>query len=248
MKYLSIVLTAMISLFFTQIVVDQSNSEASEIKTDTLSALFSKKQIEEKLEKLVDSFSQIHLAYMGCMCRFIHPISYICPKCDKTTLYESHKKEWLMDFGREKYVWNNRGYFEPDPVGFDDQAYDYIAYKSWLYKQEVQKIKGIHVALDESEFCKYCSPFITKPTLYLLTNIEGEPDTTKVPNISYSDIHLIDDFLNDRFVYVYKSKNNSITAIDDSRALLSEAIERYKHIERIKELLGIKNEPIEKEN
>ena len=242
MKYLSIVLTAVMGLFFTQTVVAQSDSElpkskvisrltlpvgigfndkVSAIKTDTVIFLLSKKQIEERLEKLVINPPHIQDNYHKPYFHVWYTVAYTCPKCGGKTFYENPKREWVFDFWKEKFIWNGYNYVKL--VGYDNQTYEYAAYMIRDCRAHLQKIKGIHVALDESEFCEHCSPFIAKPTLYLLVNIEGEPDTTRIANVSPYDIQLLQ-FLNKDFFHVFINHEKPQT--------------NY-YIERIKELLGL---------
>ena len=230
MKYLSIVLTAVMGLFFTQTVVAQSDSEASESKTDTVSVLLSKKQIMEKLELLPDTLPQSPIPrryYPLYSVGGISSIAYICPICGTETKY-GHYREWLGNLGKEEYTKNDFGNFEPICFVFydDDENFQIVAWGMKYCKREIQEIKGIHIALDESEFCKYCSPSIKDPKLGLLVNIDGEPDTAKIRNISYYDIRLLQKFLNGKtFYFEYY----------DYYAELA------YHKKRIKELLGIKD-------
>jgi len=234
MKYLSIVLTAVMGLFFTQTVVAQSDSELSAIKTDTVSAWVSKKQIVEKLEKLIaiSSSSSFYYRIHSDGFDFIvgkKSISYICPVCGTETKY-GLEWDWLGNFGKEEYTRNDFGEFEPICLSSskeaNKEAYNVVAWGIKHCKEEIKKIKGIHIALDESEFCKCCLPSIKEPKLCLLVNIDGEPDTAKTRNISYYDIELLQKFLNGKILYF-------------------EYYDYYAELtynkKRIKELLGIKD-------
>ena len=245
MKYLSIVLTAVMGLFFTQTLVAQSYSElpkskvisrltlpvgigfkdkVSAIKTDTVSALLSKKQIEEKLERLLTSppppekhwFGTVNLAWP-----FSNTVTYICPICGEKTYYSCGNagENWL--YTRE----DNSDKSHVKKVNLERFKYIQRALEGKYFEQEVQKIKSIGMSLDRSEFCEHCFSSIKEPTLYLLVNIEGESDTVRTSNIIYKDIDLLREFLNDSLVY---------------KTILSEE-PLVKYIERIKELLGIKD-------
>lgn len=56
-------------------------------------------------------------------------------------------------------------------------------------------LKGINIKLDESQFCKKCSPHVEIPRLCFLVNISGTNDTTKVCDINSGDIRLLSEFL-----------------------------------------------------
>jgi hypothetical protein len=231
MKYFSIILI----LLFTPTLVAQSDHENDSIP------FFSKAQIEEKLKNKIINSPEKLISFMCCM---NHPVSYICPKCGRNTLYTSPNWDWLSNFGKQEFIWNNNGYFEPKYEQEREKAHKYVAHEIRQSREEIPKIKGIHTTLDESEFCKNCSPFIVNPTLYLLTNIEGESCTTKIANISYYDIQLLREFLENNTMISYEEDNNRRNwnkngidwnglRIDENRA---KAIERS---DRIKELLGI---------
>jgi len=244
MKYPSIILIAIVSLLFGQPLMAQSN--------DTVSFFFSKKQIEEKIKQLdtipknipkydkvmVDGriflfpiYDEIYVSKQREGIRnitcidyktdFVESIIYICPICKEETFYKTNASldYWLHPFGKQIIVENNKII---NIEAWSDTHW-ILREKLNIYKDEVQKIKEIHLALDESEFCKYCSPFVKKPQLYLLTNIEGETDTNKIiMNLRYlHSIELLRDFLNGTLVCTSKKH------LDFCR-------------ERIKELLGLK--------
>ena len=189
---------------------------------DTANFFFSKEQINEKLKNVTLSVCSDYYdrGYGTCFCS--PTVSYICPKCGIKTLYPSEYEHFMTSFGKQEFVWNkNGGYFEPK--FFDRETYIYVLDEIKNCRERIKKIKGIHIALDESEFCKYCSPSIIKPTLYLLVNIDGERYTARTSNITYKDIRLLESFLNDNTVYIETDKTSSA-----------------KYIKRLKELLGIK--------
>ena len=217
MKYFPIILIAVAGLF-PQKLTAQSN--------DTVCSLFSKAQIEEKLKCLSSTLSLpvfLHW-HMSGFCgypTFYSKISYICPICGGETLYGSDS----YAIRKEEFVQSRMGYFEPKSFNYETYA---IVYRFDLFRKEVQKIKGINIFLDESEFCKHCSscsPYTTNPSLNLLVNINGESDTTKTPNVTYIDIQLLRDFLNGNLA----NKGYRDGSYGDG------------YIERIKELLGIKD-------
>ena len=205
---------------------------------DTANFFFSKQQIEEKLKNFIPS-QYLDYYYWGARTtvRFCHcAVSYVCPKCGTETTYHSEHEHFMTSFGRKEFVWNKNGrYFEPKLFEFkffDRDANEYLLYEVRNCREAIKNIKGIHIALDESEFCKHCSPSTINPTLYLLVNIDGEPNTIKIPNVSYMDIRLLEGFLNYKatdceILSAYHIKYNSETS-------------SAKYIKRLKELLGIK--------
>ena len=238
MWYLSIILIVIIGLLFTPKLLAQSNKGTEKrktvpangtvaIQTDTIQPLFSKTQIEEKLKRLAETPPPTNLSW-GAMCYrsvsyFDAAVSYICPICGAKTLYGRP----FLDIGEKKFT-PDYSTGELKPVIFEERSYDsYGKANINACRREIQKIKGIKVALDESEFCKHCSPYTTNPILYLLVNIGGESKTVKIPNVSWTDIRLIQEFLSGSLVH--KGGNESETPL-------------INYIARIKELLGVKEE------
>lgn len=160
---------------------------------------FTKKQIEQKLEELSKAPVPKNLS-MGAMCyEMMMPpdtASYICPDCSTRTLYK-------RDFENFWYV--------------QGEIID--------CRRELEKVKGINVKLDESEFCKRCRPEVTNPDLILLLNIEDTGDTLKTVNIRSNDIRVLGEFL---------SGSNIHKTFNDGEAPLV----NYK--KRIIEILGLK--------
>jgi hypothetical protein len=186
-----------------------SSDGTVEVGNDSIQPLFSKTQIEEKLKHLAKTPPPTELAF-GAMCYSssycIGTISYICPICGGKTNY-SDKEKRTRKHNEETF-------------------YD-VCKRINACRREIQKVKGINISLNESEFCKHCSPYTTNPTLYLLVNISGESKTIKIPDVSWTDIRLIQEFLSGSLVH--KGYRN------DEFLLVN-------YIERIKELLGIKEE------
>jgi hypothetical protein len=213
MRYFSIILIIVVNLI-TQQLTAQSN--------DTVSFMFSKAQIEEKLKYLSSITSSPNsLPWdISCTCGysiFFFFFSYICPICGGETLYGSDS----YAIGKKEYIRNRMGYFEPK--FFNYKAYAIVYRELYISRIAVQKVKGINISLDESEFCKHCSPYATNPSLNLLVNINGEANTTTIPNVTYADIQLLRKFLNGDLDGDYNGRPMA------------------DYVERIKELLGIKD-------
>jgi len=202
----------------------------SKEKSDTIYPLyypfFSKEQIVEKLENLSTISMEIYWKYSGMSWCISHrdyfgwyekPISYICPVCEGETIYKTIHN-WLLTIGKQTIIGTDR------EIELSSKNLDLLYWNSLNdYRKGIKEINGIHVTLDESEFCKYCSPLIKVPKLNLLTKIEGETNTNKIANCSLYDIELLRDFLNNNLICFSK------TSLDYRR-------------ERLKELLGIKDE------
>lgn len=173
---------------------------------DTIKAMFSKKQIDEKLKHLAETPAPTKLSF-GAECYKMaytdHSIyEYICPECGEKTVYSKKKNP-------------EKAYF-----------IQHIEKDINLCRREVQKVSGINIKLDESQFCKHCRPQKDDPVMCLLVNIAGQSETTKVCNIDSKDIQLIQEFLSDKLVHTGEQ--------DEETPLVN-------NIVRIKELLGIKN-------
>lgn len=174
---------------------------------DSIVALFSRNQLNQKLKHLSEAPPPKELSY-GAMCYSImlpppmDSVEYVCPVCGEKTVYKK------TNFSDNWYYISNL---------LKDEIVE--------YRREVAKIEGVFIKLDESEFCKHCSPNIKNPELYLETNILGESDTNKVKGITLFDLQLIHNFLDDKIVY----KDSY-----DSEVPLS------LHANRIKKILNLK--------
>jgi len=90
----------------------------------------------------------------------------------------------------------------------------------------ISKIKKIDVKLDESQFCKKCSPNVTSPQYGLLVKYGNNKEAHKTSNITEEDINLIYEFSEGM-------KEHTTLYSNDKRP-----IKEYK--ERLEELLGTK--------
>lgn len=178
--------------------------ENFKIASDTIKPFFARKQIDEKLKILAMTPPPKKIIYSAmCYSMYLPPdrIKYICPFCGEKTIYKG---------GKTDSDWQN--------------LYEILEHGIYTCKRQLNKVEGIHIAIDESQFCKKCSPFIEKPELCLLVNIEGQQDTTKICNITVKDILLITEFLNNKI---------SLVTGEGEEPLLD-------YIDRIQELLGLK--------
>jgi ribosomal protein L37AE/L43A len=215
MVYIIIIIAVAVGIFFIACSGDNKTEEISPksiiIKNDisvvlfgdTIKPVYSKSQIELKLKNLAETPPPKELAF-GAMCyspALIEETSYeyICPECGEKTIY--------------KNVFTESNYY----VEENDIA---------SARRAVKAIKGLNIKLDESQFCSHCrSTEVERPTLCLLVNIAGESDTTKVCGVTYHDLILLNDFLNEKPTY--------FDDYDYEHALVDE---QY----RIEEMLGIK--------
>jgi len=174
-------------------------------QNDTIKAMFSKKQIEKKLKHLAETPAPTDLSF-GAMCydmvareNTVH--EYICPVCGEKTIYKKSSDQ-------NKFLYIDSNFDEINEC-----------------RREIDNIHGINIRLDETEFCVHCKPEIERPKLYLLVNIAGQKDTSKVSSFSYMDIRILQEFLDNKLVH--KTDYDSETPL-------------IENIGRIKELLGVK--------
>jgi hypothetical protein len=62
-------------------------------------------------------------------------------------------------------------------------------------RRAVKTIKKLKIELDESQFCRKCSPDVKEPYLVLLVYYKGEEEPYRAKGIGLSDIVLIKEFL-----------------------------------------------------
>jgi predicted RNA-binding Zn-ribbon protein involved in translation (DUF1610 family) len=215
MWYIIIAGCLLIGLFFTtkfrscNTPGQQSNTNHSIIaqgnENDTIKDMFSRQQIDQKLKHLAETPAPKNLSF-GAECyekvfREYNVYEYSCPVCGEKTVYKNDQ--------------NNNNYDLMETLDLNLNR----------CRIEIEKVKGINIKLDEKEFCEHCSPKLSNPKMYLLINIAGQKDTTKISNFYYWDIRLIQEFLDDKLIH--KDDQDSESPLKDN-------------IIRIKELLGIK--------
>jgi len=158
-----------------------NNSFSINNNNDTIKAMFSKEQIDEKLKRLAETPPPEELSF-GAMCykvafENVTVYEYVCPECGEKTVYKKGEDEEKSSFVQNLEKNLN------------------------ACRRMIDKVKGINIKLDESLLCKHCSPKTENPQLCLLVNIAGQSDTTKVCNINPTDIQLIQEFLEDKLIH-----------------------------------------------
>lgn len=119
---------------------------------------------------------------MGAMCyKMAGPperAEYNCPTCGEKTLYV-------------RATDNQESYTAVTTVGW------------WLesYRRSIKEIKGIYVVLDESQFCKKCSPHVKTPALSLNITLPGETTSHHVTAFSLEDIRLLIEFTHGEIIH-----------------------------------------------
>ena len=185
----------------------QSNN--SKAKTDVSSSVeaksFNRNELKQKLIALSKSPAPSELA-MGAMCyRPAMPpksADYTCPKCGEKTLYSIENIEN-----------KNEGY----------QIIGTVNVGIPNCRRTIKNIKGINITLDESQYCRKCSPDIQSPKLVLIIEHEDGKKHT-VTGITNNDLILISEFLSGSDKH--KDEGDFETPLK-------------KHIKRLSELLGV---------
>jgi hypothetical protein len=135
---------------------------------DTIKGPVSKSEIQERLIELSKSVTPAKLN-QGAMCyEMSAPLDryeYVCPKCGEKTLYTSDE-------------------------GLAEKASEIESYRI-----SVTRMNGLDISLDESEFCKKCSPDIKTPVLYINIKYKDDPLVHKICCIGHSDFALMYEFL-----------------------------------------------------
>jgi hypothetical protein len=134
-------------------------------------------------------------------------VDYVCPKCGEKTNYAQN------------------------PAATEDERT-----QQWRVIEAIQTdlprcrtllrtIAGLHVELDEAQFCRKCSPDVKTPQLALVVKYPGEKEPHRVSGVTGNDLKLITEFL--------AGKTKHVGAQDFESALV-------KHAKRLEELLGVK--------
>ncbi len=133
-------------------------------------------------------------------------IDYICPKCGERTLYVKHRPGlpddpamWLLDMELPRC----RREFE-----------------------ELRKVAHDAVALDESQFCRKCSPNVTSPEIVIHITYAGGK-TRDVEKVTAADLQILREFLAGDLMH---------RGFPDLEASLKE------YLPRLQQLLGIELE------
>jgi hypothetical protein len=139
-------------------------------------------EIRGMLKKLADTPPPKKMS-QGAMCysSAIPPktATYVCPKCGERTLYDESSKTPPLDraeHGVAKFV-----------------EWSVPACRRKL--DEIRKLAGNTITLDESQFCRKCSPKASSPKLVLHVSYKGEKNTFDVDGIKYEDLLILKDLL-----------------------------------------------------
>jgi hypothetical protein len=162
----------------------------------------SRDETKARLKKLSESPPPKDLK-MGAECYKVamppDRAEYLCPVCGERTLFVSEK-------GRNA-----------------DAAF--ITRELPDCRRLIKEIKGLDVELDESQFCKKCSPSAKNPSLILIVRYRGQNAPFKCAHIDRDDLVLLREFA--------EGKDRHRDSYDFETPL-------KEHIKRLNELLGVK--------
>ena len=107
---------------------------------------------------------------------------YLCPRCGERTLYDVNAKGQKLPSGKRK---------RQEIV--DAVECDIPACRQKM--QELHKLVGDAILLDESQFCRKCSPNVGEPTLVLhVAYAEGQSQNI-VTDVTLGDLRVLHKFL-----------------------------------------------------
>ncbi|MCY3019216.1 MAG: hypothetical protein NTW87_09350 [Planctomycetota bacterium] len=166
-------------------------------------------QVRQRLQELSGASAPKQLK-IGAMC--YEPMAapntadYVCPKCGQKTLYA------LADSGSEqrKATW---------------EVMARITNELPACRRAAKEISGLAVELDESQFCKQCSPDVTKPQLVLVVKYPDQAAPHRVTGVTADDLRLVKEFLVGARKHVFS--NDGETPLK-------------QHMPRLEQLLGVK--------
>ncbi|MDQ7823888.1 MAG: hypothetical protein RDV48_13900 [Candidatus Eremiobacteraeota bacterium] len=168
-----------------------------------VSAALTRDEARLRLEKLANSAPPSALK-MGAECYKVafppERAEYLCPSCGMRTLYVSQSRNWKS------------------PSGFINSGLAEC-------RRLVKEMPGSFISIDESEFCRKCSPKVKEPELVLVVRYGGEKEPSRFRGITADDLKLVKEFL--------EGKDKHSGSYDEESPLKN-------HMARLKELLGIK--------
>jgi hypothetical protein len=103
---------------------------------------------------------------------------YVCPKCGERTVYDESDKTLPLEQAEKGSA----------------------ALVKWgvpscrRTMQTLRKLTGDAITLDESQFCRKCSPQASSPKLVLHILFKGEKETRDIERVTCDDLQLLTDF------------------------------------------------------
>jgi hypothetical protein len=136
--------------------------------------------VRSMLKRLANAPPPTQLA-TGAMCYSVavppDRADYICPKCGERTLYDNSKYKTDKPY-------------EMDITETVERELPWCRSES----QELRKVAGHAIELDETQFCRKCSPKVTKPKLVLHISYK-DGKVRDVEAINHSDLRILHEFL-----------------------------------------------------
>jgi len=166
-----------------------------------MTSKFSREEVQKRLAEIGKTPPPSDLR-AGAMCyRMAGPpdrAEYLCPSCGQRTLYVSDRKTWSPLTGL-------------------------VARDLPACRRLVGEIQGLDISLDESEFCRKCSPALKSPGLILVVRYRDETGSHRFRGVTTDDLVLIREFTggSDR----HRSSNDAETPLK-------------AHMDRLVKLLG----------
>lgn len=151
-----------------------NNNDTNQAPLDTIKGLFSKQQIKDKLEALVNTPAPEELK-PGAMCyRVASPpnrTEYICPVCGERTVHT-------------------------------DKLARFIERELPVCRTLADSIGGIELTLDEKSLCKKCSPDAKDHLLCIHYKYAGDTTENTVCDINSDDMQLLYEFTKGKLTHL----------------------------------------------
>jgi hypothetical protein len=173
--------------------------------------VLTREQIKDRLQRL--SQMPKPKPEQGAMCykaaAIPVKIEYVCPKCNEKTIYPLSNDGGDKDKQTRKTV--------PTILEWELSA----------CRRMIGTIHGLAVELDESQFCKKCSPDVVAPSLVLVVRHPGQKEPHRFARVNLNDLQMLVEFLAGEVKH--KDSYETVTPLAD-------------YLKRLEELLGVKLE------
>lgn len=152
-------------------------------------------------------------------------IDYVCPTCGEKTLYAydaqgfNHTPTSESDDPNVVFL-SYLAHLESIAKNTKSRSMCHVVYFDLGHSRRlIPWIKKLDIELDESQFCKHCSPNIEEPKIGLIIRYPDQPQPHHVWGVTWKDISMLKE--------VSKGKTS-----DGDRALIN-------YLDRLEELLGV---------
>jgi hypothetical protein len=168
-----------------------------------------RKQIRALLKKLANTPPPQQTGHSFAMCYSTAPpptrADYICPKCGERTVYDASNTV--------------------PPLEQAEQGMVNIV--NWQVKvcrrdiQEIRKVAGNAISLDESQFCRKCSPKTNSPKLLLRISYK-DGKNREIENVKHDDLRILNDFVSGKLLN--KDDRDWVSPLKESLPRLQELL------------------------